>query len=413
MIINYIKTAFRNILKHKLFTLITVFGLTIGMAVCILLAAHVLSEYSYDQFWKNTENLYRVNHKQYMNGAFQFESASTYSAIPLAMEEEFPEVKCATGIARDVITVYTLDTQIKDVKMYWTDTCVFKVLQCTPAYGSLENPFPDIHSVAISKSLGKQLYGVGNPIGKSFKLNEGWEYRVTAVFNDIPSNSHIQADCFFDFKSLFFNMRNFDYTTRAMRTELGELPQNTRNGNFRRSNSHVYALLNDNASVENVNKKFPELLAKFAPQLKDGGVEIDYNLQPINDIHLNSNLNNEIRKNGDKDLVLALIIIATIIICIAWINFVNLTLVRGLEHSKTTGIHKIVGAQRTQVLTQYLIENLMLNAISIGFAIALVLVLKNWYFQVTGVHLDLSFQWQFYFYFALAILGGIFISGLL
>lgn len=280
--------------------------------------------------------------------------------------------------------------------MYWTDTCVFKVLQCTALYGDLNNPFPNIQSVVISKSLGIQLYGNTNPVGQRFKLNEGWEYQVTAVFDDIPESSHIQADCFLDSKSLIFNIRNFDYTTRAMRSELRAEPRNTRRGNFRRSNAHVYAVLNDNASVAQVNDKFPALLAKYAPQFKEAGIDIDYQLQPINDIHLNSNLINEIRTNGDKDLVFALILIGLIIICIAWINFVNLTLVRGLEHAKSTGIHKIIGAQRTQVLKQYLIESLLLNVISIDLAVLLVFLMKNWYWQITGVHLNFSFQWQYY-----------------
>jgi putative ABC transport system permease protein len=412
MISYYLKTAIRNIWKHKAFAIITIFGLTIAMAICIMLSAHVMSEYNYDKFWNNSENIYRVKNAQYMNGAFQFESATTYNALPYAMEKEFPEVKYATGIAKDVITIYTPEIQVKDVNMYWTDTCIFKVFQCTPVYGSLQNPFPDIHSVVISKSLSKSLYGDINPVGKRFKLNEGWEYRVTAVFDDIPENSHIIADCFFDFKSLIFNMRNFDYTTRQMQTELSDDPQNTRNGNFRRTNTYVYALLNKNTSAENVNNKFEGLLAKYAPQLKESGLVLNYKLQPITDIHLNSKLNNEISTNGNKDLVLALIIIACIIICIAWINFVNLTLVRGLEHSKTTGINKIVGAQRVQVLYQYLIENLLLNAVSIILALALLFVLKPLYLNLIGIHLNLSFQWQHYLYFIFAIIVGILISGL-
>jgi len=412
MIRIYIKTAFRNLRKNKAFTTITIFGLTIGMAVCIMLSAHVIGEYSYDEFWENSEKIYRVNHTQFKNGVLQFESARTFNGLPLAVETEFPEVKYATGLQKDVITVYTPEVQIKDMKMFWTDTCLFKVFKFNIVYGSVKNPFPDMYSVVISQSMATSLFGNIDPTGLWFKLNEGWQYHVTAVFEDIPKHSHIEADCFFDMHSLFFHLQNFDNTTRQMRTELGEIPQNVRRGSFRRNVAHVYVLLNDKVDAGQITEKFPALFKKYAPDLKERKIVPQCHLQAISEIHLNSQLSNEIRANGDKDFVIALIIIAIIISTIAWINFVNLTLIRGLEQSKTIGIHKIMGAQRGQIINQYLIESFLLNLASICTALILVFFLKEWYSRITGVQLNLSFHWLYYVYFTIALLPGILISGL-
>jgi len=412
MIRNYFKTAIRNLRKNKVFTLITVFGLTIAMAVCIILSAHVIGEYSYDTFWDGSENIYRVSQSQYENGELLLESAKSANGLAYAMEMEFPEVKYATALRVDVITIYTPDAQIKDVKMYWTDTCVFKVFKFKAIYGSLENPFPNINSVVISKSVATKLYGDTDPVGKNFKLNEGWEFQVSAVFDDIPHNSHMNAECFFDSRSLWFYIRNFDNTTRQMSAELGPLPLNTRSGNFRQITAYTYVLLNKNASITAIEGKIPNIFEKYAPLLKESGIESRCTLQPISDIHLNSHLQNEIEANGDKDMIIALIIIAAIIICIAWINFINLALVRGMENYKSIGLHKIIGAHRKHILFQYLVENFLVNLVSLCIALLLVSSLRGWYFQVTGVQLNLMLHWHYYAYIALVILVGILISGL-
>lgn len=361
---NYLKIALRNLFKHKAFSCINLAGLAIGMAACLFIFKYVQQETGYDRFWEHSDRIYRVRYDQYQNETLQFQSARTFLGLGPTMREDIPEVENVVRLDKDVVTAYTMESQVKDIQMYWTDSTFFKVFQRRFVYGSASNPFPDIHAAVISQSLAKILFGNGDPQGKRFKLNEGWEFYVSGVFEDLPRSTHMPMEMLIGYPSLFFYMSNFDNATGQLTDRFPDAyrgPSASSANSWRFNNSYTYVLLKKGVSVADLEAKLPDFAKRYTQHLATRGIRCVHHLQSIRSIHLDSHLNREITVNGDKKMVVALGIIAVIILCIAWINFINLTMVRAIERAKETGLRKVVGAQRFEIFQQFMLESFLMN----------------------------------------------------
>jgi putative ABC transport system permease protein len=415
MISNYLKTALRNILKNKTFSFITIFGLALSIATFLCIAQYVYHQRNFDTFWKNADNLYRISMEQYKNETVQFQSARALMGLGMVIKEEIPGIAQSARMLKDKVTVYTPDIQIKEIDIFFADSTVFRVLHHNILAGDPQKPFVNIHSAAISQSLAHKLYGNESAIGKRFKLNEGWEFFVSCVFENTPETSHTNIDMLINISSLFYYIQNFNNATGQLTQERPNAgtPPPTEAWTWRANNAYTYVLLAENADVRSIENTLPDIIDKYAHFLAEENIHVKFHLQPIRGIHLNSHLENEIQVNGDSKSVSMLFIIGLIILVIAWVNSVNLSLARSMDRHKEIGIRKAVGANRSQLLWQFLLETVILNGVSIVLAFCIFSLLRNFIQPVLGIRIPYSFaNMQLFITIALILIAGTLLSGL-
>lgn len=387
---NYLKMFLRSLRKHKLFSLVNVAGLAIGMASSILILQYVINEYSYDSFWSNADNIYRVTHQQYQNGVEQFHSAKTFEGVGEAMFNEFPEVKSYTKFMQDEVMCYTgeNETRLNNQNFFWVDTTFLDVFKLDFVYGSGKGAFNDNYSSLISESASKKLFGNIDPVGKWYKVNEGWAFCVTGVFRDIPENSHLNMHFMASDASLWFYIMNWDNTQGKLVSEENRnavLPTHYSDSRqWRWAGSYTYVYVDGNADPKQTENKLVSLVDSYTEQIKQDGGDVHLSLQKIKDIHLSSNLQQELSVNGDKDLVLALLFTAFIILVIAFVNYINLSLVKSMKRAKETALRKTIGAEKKQIIIQHLLESFFINLIAIVVALILIELINILFVRLAG-----------------------------
>ena len=390
MLSNYFKMFLRSLWKHKLYSFINISGLAVGMASCILILQYVVHEFSYDSFWKNADNVYRVSHDQYQNGVLQLHSAKTFSGVGEAMLNEFPEVKNYTNFMRDEVMCYTdgNETRLNNQNLFWVDTTFFSVFQMDFVYGVPENVFQNHFSSVISQSAALKLFGNVNPIGKWYKVNEGWSFCVTGVFKDIPENSHLNMNFIVSSSSLWFYIRNWNNETGTLIPEGQRVITNPSHYSdaqqWRYADYYTYILAKRNVDLKLVETRLPSFIRKFTNDIIQDGGKVNLSLQNIRDIHLSSNLQFELGVNGDKKLVLALLLTAFIILIIAFANYVNLSIVKSIDRAKETALRKTIGADRMQLIKQHLLESFFINVIAILFAVIFIEIINELFIHLAG-----------------------------
>lgn len=366
MLKHYLKIAFFNLFKHKSLSIINILGLAIAMAAGLLIFFYIQYETSYEKGWKNSKNIYRINYYRYQNGELSFKSAKALWKAVRSIRDEVPGVLAGAEIFSDVIAIYTPDNQIQDIKMYGADSNFVHVFKLDFIQKKSDNPLLDIHSSVISESAAKRLFGTVNALGKWYKVNWFWEFEVTGVYKDLPQNTHFQFDLLLSTQTYYYYFNNKNDSTLKADLERQKAP--VKNWDWGSYGAYCYIVLQDNVDPARVEANINQISKKYlAPIIQNNG-KAEFFLQPVRDIHLKSHFDNEMGTNSDIKSIIALSIIAVIILVIAWINFINLTLARSLERAKETGIRKITGAFRVQIIHQYLVEYSLINIISITLA---------------------------------------------
>ena len=324
MLGSYLLLACRSLIRNKLFSFVNVLGLSLGMIVCILILQYVRFELSYDRFHRNSEDIYRVATRVTLQNEVINHETNTYEGIAKTLKEEFPEVKAATSIGgfnSDNMFVRYQDEQQKlkpllSFEGYRVDDAFFDVFSFPFLKGDPHAVLKKSFSAVISEFLANRYFG-GNPIGKILETNDGEEtgrYTITGVIRDVPANSHVKFD-------LLIN------TSKADHGEIG----------FWDWGGQTYVLLQDHvdiAALEDRLDRFAFLKNGLKTNKDDYGQVSSFQLQPLTDIHLHSHLLYELENNGSSSLVYALIVLAMVIIIIAWVNYANLATALSVEKIK-------------------------------------------------------------------------------
>lgn len=350
MIKNYLVIAIRNLLKHKIFSIINIFGLAIGMASAIIIFKFISYESSYDEFNKNN-SVYRLVVERYQNGVQQFCSARSYPGFYKLVLDNLTDVKeCVRVYAEDCLFKYNKKI-ISGQAVLWADNSFIKIFDVKLLNKSSDSPLNNTFTTIISQTAAKRLFGNDNPLGKIIILNEGVQFLVTGVFEDYPVNSHIK----------------FDYILSMNTLAVLESEEiiNTQYYNW----LYNYVLLKPDSDYKKVEVEINRLIEKRFGYLKDDNSKIICKLQPLTDIHLKSHLSEEMFPNSDIQIVYYLGVIAIIILFMAWINYVNLSTARAMERGSEVGIRKVVGADKKNIVFQFLLESLFVGVIAFGFAI--------------------------------------------
>ena len=371
--------AWRNLFKRKANTLINIFGLSTGMAVCILLLLFIKDEKSFDSFHQNKDRIYRVVLERIYPGR-----STSYAFIPASIGEaintEFPEVKESTRIfsnggGNTFIKIGNIVFEEKNVML--ADSNFFRVFSATPLAGNLLTALEKPNDVVLNETTAKKYFGsVKSALGNTLKI-ENRPFNVAAVCKDWPANSH------FDFSVLI-----------ASNTFLQNAPKNYIN-----FSAHTYLLLKENSSSKALESKLPLIIEKYVAgdiekvfgqsftQFKSAGNGYHYYLQPLTSIHLSSSLEGELKPNGNEKAISIFLLIAIFILVIACINFINLSTARSAERAREVGIRKTFGSERKALISQFLVESVLISLFSLVIALLMVLALMPLYNNLTGKQL--------------------------
>lgn len=378
MLFNYLKIAYRNLIKNPLFSFINIFGLALGMALFLLILQYVKFEFSYDTYHKNHEDIVRLSYSKIKDGERAFNSILTYSGVPSRMKEEFPEVTDYVRIVpsrRESLINYD-DMYFKEKGIVFADSTLFTIFSFKLLQGDSETVLSEPFTVAISKSIAKKYFGNDDPIGKSIKRGNDELYNVTGVFEDIPSNSHIKFDFALSHSSLH-TLWGFD------RVE----------NNFSNYHSYTYLKLLPGTELDALRNKFPGYVDKYVggEELRKINTILEFEIQKIKEIHLGSHKDNEAEANGNENIINFFMLIAAIILIIALVNYINLSTSRSLERAREVGMRKVIGGHRVQLITQFLTESVLINLLAIVIAGVIILLTRPIYFQLTGIPASISF----------------------
>lgn len=373
MLHNYIKIAWRNLLKNRSVSLIMIFGLASSIAAFLLITQYVFFELSYDDFHKNADNLYRIRLDDYKNGALTSSSAISYYAEGPAMKEALPEIEDFVRLHRaDGMISYKKKTgesvSFHEKKAFYADSSFFEVFSFPLIKGSENAVLRRPESVVISKSMAQKYFGKENPIGKTLQLSTDWQggdYVVEGVFADIPANSHLHFDFVFSIQNLLKN-------------------EQFANGGWYWTNFYTYLLLKPHTLPKSLESRLASVIdTHLGRQLRRYNLKQRFVLQPVSTIHLYSQTASEVEANGKIEIVYLLTIVALLVLAIGWLNYINLATAKGIDRAKEVGIRKALGSEKSQLIKQFLFESFALNLVSMIIAVGLLgLILPFFDYQI-------------------------------
>ncbi|MGZ3763989.1 MAG: ABC transporter permease [Mucilaginibacter sp.] len=354
MIKNYIKVAWRNIWKNKVFSTINIIGLAVGMAAFMVIMMFVAYEKSFDDF--HTKNIYRLNEVQTIGqqGTTQKVALSMFPMGP-ALKQELPEVKNFTRVHWD--EKYQLTNNNKKIflpQVFFVDSTFFKIFDFRVIRGDSQTGLLKPHTAMLTEETAKRMFGDADPIGKVITHygDDTVTYAVTGIIANVPKNSQLQFDALFSFSSIY---------KPWMFTNWG--------GNW----LNTYLDLAPGTNPAALDKKFPAFIKKHMGP--DGPKYIKLFVLPLRDVHSNSadiGLDYINYQKFDKKSTNLFAIIALIVLIIACVNFINLSTARSAERAKEVGVRKSIGAHRFQLAIQFLAETVQISFIALIFAVALV-----------------------------------------
>lgn len=356
---NYLLVAYRNLLKHKVFSAINLFGLALGMTASLIIIQYVRFEFSYDRFHENSDRIYRVQHDRYIDGELQYQKAQSFIPTGEAMMNEYSEVEDYTTMFRisnesDIVMTHLADDgemlRFSEKEVYHVKGGFFEVFSFPFIEGNDEIKQLEPQTAMISQSTAKKYFGNESAIGKVISHNYAKDYTVVGVFEDIPENAHMKFDFLFAWQEV------------TSQDDGGD------DENWRWDGFYTYLLLTPDADIPSLESKFPAFAEKYIEGTANNNVKSVFTLQPLTSIHLNSDLLAEAEANNELKIVYVLLTVAIFVMLIAWINFINLSISRSLERSKEVGVRKVIGSGRSQLIKQFLTESLVMNLLAFSIS---------------------------------------------
>jgi len=365
MIKNYFKTAWRNLLQNKTFSLINIFGLALGMTCSLVIMLWLKDEMNKDKFHQNGKRLYRVMENQSYSG-----NISTFDATPGILAEnivkDIPDIQMASQMLWEEEPLFTVDNTYDKEKGRYVEKDFLRMFSFKLTKGDPAAALARPDAVVISKKLSEKYFKGQDPIGKMIRIDNTDNVMVTGVLDEIPKSSSL----IFDFLMSFEQWRKKNDWAKEW-------------GN---NGPRCYVMLAPNASIEKVNAKIKNYLKT---KNKDSNVELF--LQNYGESYLYSDWENGKQNGGRIEYVKIFSIVAIIILVIACINFMNLATARSLRRAREIGVRKVVGAGKGQLIGQFIGESLFVSFIAICFSLLIVILLLPSFNTLTEKHLSIDF----------------------
>jgi putative ABC transport system permease protein len=368
MFANYLKIAFRTMRKTKLFTLINILGLAIGIASCLLILFYVNFEKNYDQFHEDKELIYRLRYERYSEDGSDVKFASCTPPAGKRIRERYPEVEKISRIFNLKASVSHKEIMFTEEKIFYMEPEFFEIFNYPFLSGNPVNSLNDPNNAFISASTARKYFGNQDPLGKIISVDKKTDYHIVGVFEDIPQNTHLKFEIILPFKNLESEFGE-DYTE-----------------NWGHTGTYTYLKMKADTDLEAFKTKLADLVeTEFGEALEYYNMKMVLPMQPLTEIHLRSHFMQEYEVNGDQDSVDFLSIIAFFVIIIAWVNYINLTAAHSLTRAREVGLRKVVGAKRGQIIAQFFVETLVTNALALIIAFGLVEMSLPMFGQITGI----------------------------
>jgi putative ABC transport system permease protein len=361
MLKNDLKMAVRSIKRNKGYSLINVTGLAVGIASCLLILLFVQHEFSYDRFHEKADRICRIGLKANL-GTNSFSVADGPAPLAETILSELPEVAQATRLFRiRRVFIQNENQQFREERWFYADPNIFEVLTLPLIVGDPETVLEQPDSVVITPEIAEKYFGSTDVLGKVLRAENDRSFKVTGLVQKLPANSHFHYD--------------------FLASSLGYPP--SRATDWVSNGTYTYLVLDEHATVAQLEAKLPQFVQKhFEPTIKEGfgvsfekfletGNYLGFTATPLLDIHLRSQLDNDMESAGNYNTVLIFAAIAVVILLVACINFTNLATARASKRANEVGVRKVVGSQRRQLIQQFLTESLFLS--TVAFAIALIL----------------------------------------
>lgn len=423
---NYLLIAIRTLLKRKLFSFINIFGLAVGMTAFILIVLYLNFEVSYDTFHKNAADIYRVPRKVYLKGELIDHRAANVPAVGPALKANFPEIKDYVRIreARESLAPHVTYQNGKSEAVnflmhdvFFAGPSFFDIFSYPMVKGDPASTFTTPEQAVITASTADKFFGpqwreateegLQYPLGEQLVFYDQQQHRkiphrIVGIVEDVPVNSHFRFDIL---------LSNHEFTSGSM------------DNWWEYQHYYTYILTRAGSDPAILQDKIlqwkQEQLLKKDRRYTGQGDDIEFPLQPLENIHLESHLMFELSENGDSGRIYFLTVIAILTLVIAWFNYINLSTAKSLERAKEVGLRKTVGAQRRQLIIQFLSEALFINFV------AMVIVITILHFSIPffsalmatplsfGLWIDGALQ-VYWFWILLAILysGSVLLAGL-
>ena len=364
MLSNYIKIAWRNLLKNKTFSLINIFGLAIGFSSFILIGLYVVNEISFDKFHEKADRIYRLD-VDVVFGGTSLKLATSADPAGQYLKKDYPEVEqYARFYASDGSKFIRKGSEyIRESEVVYADSTVFDVFTFPVIAGNPKTALDQPNTAVISEAAAKKYFGTTEALGKTLEvgIEEKTLYNVTAVMKDMPENAHFHFE-------VLLSMDNLKYPF----------------GNFLSNNFHTYIVLKQGTNYKAFEKKLEGMVVKYVmPQAKQflninsieefskAGNKLEYKLMPMTDIHLRSDRAPELGINGNIQYIYIFSAVALFVLLLACINFMNLSTARSANRAKEVGIRKVLGTPRRTLMSQFVAESTFMSYLA--FSVALVI----------------------------------------
>ncbi len=368
MLTNYLKIAWRNLLKQRGLTFINIFGLALGLACCLLIMLYVADELSYDRFHTKANRIYRIGIDVKFTGV---DTKMAAAADPLGptLKQDYPQVEQFTRLhprgAWQVKRAGTVSS-IREQNVLFADSTVFDVFTLPLVAGDPKRALTQANTLVISETAARRHFGNADPMGKTLTLDNRLTFTVTGVMRDLPQNSHFKAD-------FLATMLNDEYTW----------------GQWLANNHYTYIVLKEGRdgvptdpttfakNLDAVVDKYvgPQLMGAMGISLakfREAGNRFRYTMTPVTDIHLHSKHINELSPGGDIQYVYIFSAVALFILLIACINFMNLATARSAKRAREVGVRKVLGSERGQLMGQFMSESVLTTVLAMALALLLV-----------------------------------------
>lgn len=365
MLKNNLKYAIRNILNSKAHSIINILGLGIGFTCVIFISLYVYDEFTYDRYHANADRIYRVVQNWKSNDNIT-PWARTSAPLAAKLVEGIPEIEEVVRIRKNPRTDLLAygDKKFNEDRLFFADSNAFKVFSFPVKDGNPDKALMNINAIMLTGRMARKYFGDEDPMGKILRYNNKVDLMVTGILGEIPANSHFVFD--------------FLVTFGTLKDVIGD----NRLANWAWFDHQTYVLLKEGVNPQLVEASFPAFMKNHAPEWLAERSELF--MQPLTDIHLKSDLKDELSVNSKTEYSYILITIGAFILLMGCINFMNLATARYTSRSVEIGVRKVLGAHKNQLLAYYLFESVVMSIVAFGLALLFVTVFISRFNFLTG-----------------------------
>lgn len=394
MLKNYLIISFRSLARHKAYSLINISGLAVGLAAFLLINQYVRFERSYDTFFTDADEIYRLTTDQIVDGQMGVRDAMSFPESGKVLMDEFPEITAYTVTNKaEALTFRKGESLVREERVLWADDHFLEIFDYRVISQGTEQMLAEPNTVVLTQSKAAFYFGEKDPIGETIRLYSGMDkdFKVVGVIADVPGNTHYGFDILLSIVTIHDRLEGDGW-----------------NG----YNYYTYLKINRGTNIDALQQKLVPLAQKYMVTGEE--TSLFFNLQPMLDIHLHSEQTFEPEEHGSARAVRFLEIISVFILVIAWVNYINLTTAKSVDRAKEIGLRKVIGAVKSQLRIQFLIEAFLINGLAAVFALMLALLATPFFNHLVGkeVIANVFLSADFLLRLAFFLIAGVLISGL-